>query len=333
MTKTPCSVIIFWLCIQLLQPQLIGAESTKYQTKQALSADSFVQKMTVSPEPDGPPSEIIENVEVDRQIVQFGGNFHLKPMETVESLVVIGGNSTIRGHVSGNVLVLKGNVEVRKGAQVLGKVTTVLGEIRGKKYLEESLHREINGWRLVPASAWLIMRPQEAWGMGRSPKFGWSVLAFIALTLIHIVVFAIFPKQINTMAQVIFHRPIGSTLLGMIVLIIIPCLTAVLVLSIIGIPLVLLFFSILLPMAIYGKTAIFLSMGNTMFSNQPKIVAVVAGYWIYFMATSIPHVDLPTFLVANTIGVGVCVRTIFAQKSGQTLPPFTRPQSLLDRHR
>ena len=212
-------------------------------------------------------------------------------------------------------------------------LTTVLGKIRGKEYLEESLHREINGWRLVPASAWLIMRPQEAWGMGRSAKFGWSVLAFIALTLIHIAVFAIFPQQMNNMAHVISHRPVGSTLLGLVFLIIIPCLTAALVLSIIGIPLVLLFFSVLLPMAIYGKTAIFLSMGNTIFSNQPKIVAVVAGYWIYFMATAIPRVDLPTFLVANTIGVGVCLRTMFGQKLGQTLSPFTRPQSLLDRRR
>ena len=277
-------------------------------------------------------SNIVGSVEASQQVVQIGGNYHLSPREAVESLVVIGGNLTLRGKVTNDVLVLKGNVEVQDGAEVLGSVTTVLGKIRGKEYLE-GIHREVNGWKFIPASAWLIMRPQEAWGMGKSAKFGWGVLTFIALTLVHITVYAVFPQRMNAMAHIISHRPIGSTLLGLIVLIVAPCLITVLVLSIIGIPFVVLFISILLPIAIYGKTAIFLSMGQTIFSNQPKVVAVVAGYWIYFMATSIPHVGLPMFLVANTIAVGICLRTVFGRKSGQSAPPFAHRNPLLDKYR
>ena len=169
--------------------------------------------------------------------------------------------------------------------------------------------------------------------MGKSAKFGWGVLVFIALTLVHITVYAVFPLRLNTMAHVISHRPIGSTLLGFVVLIVAPCLIAMLVLSIVGIPFVLLFISILLPIAIYGKTAVFLSMGQTIFSNQPKVVAVVAGYWIYFMATSIPHVGLPMFLAANAIAVGICLRTVFGQKSGQSAPRFAHRHPLLDKYR
>ncbi len=323
MANTLTVVLALWFCVQ---PQLVSAQTGETE----VSKPSANGERTVSSQPEIQPSGNTDSVEADRQIVQIGGTFYLKPMEIVESLVLIGGNSTIRGQVQGNILVLKGNVEVLKGAEVLGSITTIFGKINGKEHLEKGLHREINGWRLVPASASLIMRPQLAWGIEKSEKFGWAVLAFIGLTLIHVLIFAIFPQQMDTMAGVISHRPVGSTLIGLVVLIVIPSLTAVLVLSIIGIPLVLLLFSILMPMAIYGKTAIFLSMGNTIFSHQPRIVSVVAGYWIYFMATSIPRVDLVTFLVANTIGVGVCIRTMFGQKSGPRLSPFTRSQPFLD---
>ena len=337
MTKIAFSFIVLWCFLQLALPYSLPAQPTTAQpaedsTEKTLSLGTREEQPTDASESDSQPSKIVGSVEANQQVVQIGGNYRLSPREAVESLVVIGGNLTLRGKVTNDVLVLKGDVEVQDGAEVLGSVTTVLGKIRGKEYLE-GIHREVNGWRFIPASAWLIMRPQEAWGMGKSAKFGWGVLTFIALTLVHITVYAVFPQRMNTMAHVISHRPIGSTLLGLIVLIVAPCLITVLVLSIIGIPFVVLFISILLPIAIYGKTAIFLSMGQTIFSNQPRVVAVVAGYWIYFMATSIPHVGLPMFLVANTIAVGICLRTVFGRKSRETAPPFAHRHPLRDKYR
>ena len=337
MTKFPFLSFVLWFCLQLALPQPVPAQSTPAQPTEnsaetTQTRDDPGEKSTDDSDPDTQPSEIARSVDVNQQVVQIGGNYHLNPKEAVESLVVIGGNLTLRGKVSNDVLVLKGDVEVQEGAVVLGSVTTVLGKIRGKQYLE-GIHREVNGWKFIPASAWLIMRPQEAWGMGKSAKFGWGVLVFIALTLVHISVYAVFPQRMNTMAHVISHRPIGSTLLGLVVMIAAPSLITVLVLSIIGIPFVLLFVSILLPIAIYGKTAIFLSMGQTIFSHQPKVVAVIAGYWIYFMATSIPHVGLPMFLAANTIGVGICLRTVFGQRSGHSAPPFAHRNPILDKYR
>ena len=333
MTKFLFYFIVLSLCWQFSYPQPITAQSIEDSAEKNDSLDAPEQKPAKSPAADSPPSENVDAMEVNQQIVQIGGNYHLNPKETVESLVVIGGNLTLRGNVNKNVLVLRGDVEVREGAAVLGNVTTVLGKIRGKEHLGEGLHREVNGWRFIPASAWLIMRPQEAWGMGKSATFGWGVLAFIALTLTHVIVYAVFPQRLNTMAHLISHRPVGSTLIGVMVLVVAPCLIAVLVLSIIGIPFVVLFISILLPIAIYGKTAIFLSMGQTIFSHQPKVVAVVAGYWIYFMATSIPHIGLPMFLAANAIGVGICLRTMFGRKSGQSQPPYADRSPILDRYR
>ncbi len=337
MTKRPLLIIVLWLCLQLTLPHSVSAQSTTPQptegpAERTQPLDAREEKPANDSESDNQSSEITRSVKVNEQVVQLGGNYHLSPKEAVESLVVIGGNLTLRGKVSNDVLVLKGDVEVQEGAEILGSVTTVLGKIRGKQYLG-GIYREVNGWKFIPASAWLIMRPQEAWGMAKSAKFVWGVLVFMALTVVHITVYAVFPQRMNAMAHVISHRPIGSTLLGLAVLIGAPCLIAVLVLSIIGIPFVLLFISILLPIAIYGKTAIFLSMGQTIFSNQPKVVAVIAGYWIYFMATSIPHVGLPMFLAANTIAVGICLRTVFGLRSGERAAPLAHRHPLLDKYR
>ena len=337
MTKISFLFIVLLFSLQLAFPHSVPAQSTTPQpiedsAEKTQPLDTREDKPANNSKPDNQSSEITRSVEVNQQVVQIGGNYHLSPKEAVESLVVIGGNLTLRGKVNNDVLVLKGDVEVQEGAEILGSVTTVLGKIRGKQYLD-GIYREVNGWKFVPASAWLIMRPQEAWGMGKSAKFGWGVLVFIALTVVHITVYAVFPQRMNTMAHVISHRPIGSTLLGLVVLIAAPCFIAVLVLSIIGIPFVLLFISVLLPLAIYGKTAIFLSMGQTIFSNQPKVVAVIAGYWIYFMATSIPHVGLPMFLAANTIAVGICLRTVFGLRSEQSAAPFAHRHPLRDKYR
>lgn len=186
----------------------------------------------------------------------------------------------------------------------------ILGEIDVEAdKLENAI--EINGWRLLPESISLIMRPQETWGV----SFWWSVFSFAALAVIHIVLASSLSNQMANMADVVSHRAVGSTLLGAIVFLAVPCFVAVLVYSIIGIPLMLFFCSVLLPMAIYGKTAIFLSMGRAIFPNQSGVVAVVVGYMIYWMATQIPHLDWITFVVAGTIGIGVCIRTAFGQKS------------------
>ena len=86
-------------------------------------------------------------------------------------------------------------------------------------------------------------------------------MAFITLTLVHLLLVLIFPEQITNMASMISHRPIGSTFLGLMILIIVPYLSILLILSIAGIPFALLLSAILLPISIYGKTAIFLSIG------------------------------------------------------------------------
>lgn len=229
-------------------------------------------------------------------------------------------------------------LDIYDHAQILGKVTVVFGKIFGKMETDRTaeIYQEINSWRDVPAAIELMMHPQELWWETPKQKRFWGALTFVTVTLIHVLIVTIFPRQMDNMAYAISHHPIGSTLLGLILLIIVPYFTIILILSIIGIPLILFFFSVLLPMAIYGKTAIFLSIGNTIFPKRSNVVSVIAGYVIYWMATWIPPIKHLTFIIASAIGIALCLRTVFGQKSTQARkdlprPKYTSPKFLYDR--
>ena len=328
MTKAVYLVLILYLSLGTLTSHSVIAQ---IESSEANSDKQTEQPSPIGPVTSSPPRKATLSTDPEdvSRITQIGGRVNIATTEVVNDIILIAGDAKIQGRVKGYVFVFGGNVKIEQGAQIAGKVTVVLGEIAGKEGLRNSTkhetdaYEEINGLKLATAAASLMMEgiPKEVWGDRQYAWFGWELMTFITLTLIHLLLVLIFPQQINNMASTISHRPIGSTLLGLIVLIIVPYLSILLILSIAGIPFAMLLGAILLPIAIYGKTAIFLSIGGTIFPQQSNIVAVIIGYWIYRMATAIPYLSIPTFIIASTIGIGVSLRTLFGQKS-------TRPVNL-----
>ena len=326
MAKTKALILVLLLCLCSLFPQTVKAQNEQNLVQRDDSSKTGVpaQKMTLS----GPIPEAMETSGTEQRIVRIG-DFHLKAGETVGDVIVIGGTAQIQGTVIGDILVLKGNVEIKPEATVKGKLTVVVGTIFGRHLLKGNvlgdnqrgqtteLYREINGLQLAPVLISLIMRPQKIWELDKQTSFLWRLLTFAALMSVHILLVTAFPEQMNNMANLVTHRPIGNALFGILMLVVIPCLMVVLVFSIIGIPLMLFFAAILLGMAIYGKTAIFLSMGKAIFWKQSNLVGVIVGYLIYGMAISTPihHIDWVILALASTIGIGVCTRGMFGQRS------------------
>ena len=321
MRKIVYLALILYLSLGTLTSHSVIAqiEGSEINSDEQAEQPSPIEPVKASPPKKATLSTDPEDVS---RIVQMGGRVNIAKTEVVNDIILIAGDAKIQGRVKGYVFLFGGNVKIDPGAQITGKVTVVLGEIIGKESLrnntkhETDVYEEINGLKLATTAASLMMEgiPKEVWGDRQYAWFGWELMTFITLTLIHLLLVLIFPQQINNMASTISHRPIGSTLLGLIVLIIVPYLSILLILSIAGIPFAMLLGALLLPIAIYGKTAIFLSIGGTIFPQQSNVVAVVAGYWIYRMATVIPYLSIPTFIIASTIGIGVSLRTLFGQK-------------------
>ena len=314
-------LIILYLSLGTLTSHSVIAQTEGSQTDPPQQTEQHNPKQT-----DGASAPRKATLSTDPEdisrIVQIGGRVNLETTEIVNDIILVAGDAKIQGRVKGYIFVFGGNVEFIQGAQVEGKVTVVQGKITGKEGLQNNTkhgpdsYREINGFKLVAAAATLMMQgmPKEVWGKRQYAWFGWELMTFITLTLIHLILVLVFPQQMHDMASTISQRPIGSSFLGLIILIIVPYLSVLLILSIAGIPLALLLGAILLPIAIYGKTAIFLSIGGTIFPQRSNVVAVVVGYWVYRMATIIPYLSIPTFIIASTIGIGVSLRTMFGQK-------------------
>ena len=335
MTKAVHLVIILYLSLGTLTSHSVTAQLAGSET------DSPNQVVPSNPVQHGTSSAprkatLSTDPEDISRIVQIGGRVNLTITEIVNDIILVAGDAKIQGHVKGYIFVFGGNVEIIQGARIDGKITVVLGEIINKEGLRNNSehgpdsYQEINGFKLATAATSLMMAgiPKEVWGDRQYMWFGWELMTFITLTLVHLLLVLIFPQQITNMASTISQRPIGGMLLGLIVLIIVPYLSILLILSLAGIPFALLLSALLLPIAIYGKTAIFLSIGSTIFPQQSNIVAVVVGYWIYRMATVIPYLSIPTFIIASTIGIGISLRTVFGQKPIQPAKIQQRDYSL-----
>jgi len=142
----------------------------------------------------------------------------------------------------------------------------------------------------------------------------------------YLLIVVVLSQPINEVSALFARRPIGSILFGILMLVIIPLLLTLLTLSIIGVPFMLLTLSLLVPLAICGKAAIFLTLGSTLFSGRWRPLAVIFGYTLYFMATSLPYIDWVAFLFVNNIGIGLCllsgIRLIRSQERRRNITPF-----------
>ena len=340
MTKAVYLILVLYLSLGTLAPYSVTAQIDGSEPN---SDKQSAQPTSVQPDESSTPRKATLSTDPEdiSRIVQIGGRVNLESTEVVNDIILVAGDAKIHGRVKGYVFVFGGNVKIEKGAQIAGKVTVVLGEIIGKEGLQENAdhgadaYQEINGFKLATAAASLMMEgmPKEIWGDRQYAWFGWELMTFITLTLVHMLLVLIFPEQITNMASTISHRPVGSTFLGLMILIIVPYLSVLLILSIAGIPFALLLSAILLPIAIYGKTAIFLSIGGTIFPQRSSVVAVIVGYWIYRMATVVPYLSIPTFVIASTIGIGVSFRTLFGQKPIRPTNSQRREYAPLNYHR
>ena len=240
------------------------------------------------------------------RILKVVNDYELAADETLTTLVIIAGNVELQGRVTGSVLIIGGDIELTPASQVNGTLHViggrVDGDIKGVANLQVS-----NGWQMVTAAVHFVMHPHIFWGISNQANFRLTFVKFGLFLVMYLLIVALFPKPINAVSELFGQRPIGSIIFGILTLVMIPLLLAVLTLSIVGVPFMLLVLSLLIPLSIFGKAAIFLTLGSTLFSGRWKPLAVIFSYTLYFMATSLPYIDWVTFLIVNTIGIGLCL--------------------------
>ena len=241
-----------------------------------------------------------------RRIFKIINDYQLAESEVLTTLVIIAADVKLQGQVTGNVLVIGGDVQLSAEAQVNGTLHIIGGEITGDTQGAPNLQVS-NDWQLVPTAVHLAMYPHSFWGISKQANFRLTLIKLGLSLLMYLLIVAVLSKPINEISELFSRRPISSILFGILMLLMIPFLLAVLTLSIIGVPFMLLSLSLLVPLAIFGKAAIFLTLGSTLFSGRWRPLAVIFGYLLYFMATSVPYIDWAAFLIVNSIAIGLCL--------------------------
>ncbi len=257
-------------------------------------------------EPPDTPDPALPKWRGERRFFKIVNDYLLEADEVLTTLVLLAGNASIQGTVTGNVLVIGGDVDIAPGAEIKGMLQVIGGQIYGN--LESVEHFNVsNGWRIAPAAAQLLMHPHTIWDIKKHRNFRLTAMKFGILLLTYLLIAIAFPRPINAISAMLTNRPIGSILFGLLMFVVVPVVSWVLILSIVGFPFLLLGIFLLVPLALCGKTAIFYTLGSTLLAGRLRPLAVIFGFIPYFMATEIPHVDWVTFLVFNGVGIGICI--------------------------
>ena len=166
------------------EPPTITQEETEQETED-VSPDTILEEHAVESDMTDPP-HVPKEVEVEkpiekpdtnppqwqgrRRMFKIVNDFLLKPDETLTTLVLIAGDATIQGTVTGNVLVIGGNVELNQGGQVQGLLQVIGGQVNGNIESIENV-RISNHWQIAPAVAHLLMHPHTVWDINKHRRF------------------------------------------------------------------------------------------------------------------------------------------------------------------
>lgn len=288
--------------------------------------DTSTQQSDVAASENGEPTDEghTQRKEI-RRIFKIINDYQLAEGEVLTTLVIIAANARLQGQVTGNVLIIGGDVQLSPEAQVNGTLHIIGGAITGNTQGIGNLQVS-NDWHLVPAAVHLVMHPHTFWGISKQANFRLTLIKFGFSLLMYLLIVVVLSKPINEISELFARRPIGSIFFGILMLVMIPLLLAVLTLSIVGVPFMLLTLSLLVPFALCGKAAIFLTLGSTLFSGRWRPLAVIFGYILYFMATSVPYINWAAFLIVNSIAIGLCllsgIRMIRSQEPRRNISPL-----------
>jgi hypothetical protein len=191
----------------------------------------------------GQSLEVKENETVDSAVV-FGGNLTVKG-HVEEDAIAFGGNLDIYGHVEGDAHAFGGNVILHRGASVEGDVSAIGGTVLRKEGARvEGRTESFGGGNIgalvasevkdsLKAELPAIEKASKRHDGGGIPGF---ILRFAALFGLGFLGQLFFPARMKELSAEITRQPLKSGLTGLLGAIAMVPITAVLAITLIGIP-------------------------------------------------------------------------------------------------
>lgn len=281
----------------------------------------------------------VTNAQIADNVSVFGGNLTLDNQTTVGgTLVVGGGNAVSQAEVGRNVVggagaltidnKVGGDIEVGAGQLTLGSQADVGGKVTYASEEEASIAAgaSIAGEvkQILPQAAGALrdFDPGAARGFLRGVNFGVKLWLYLSALLVGIVTLYLFRKESQAVAENILAKPLASLGWGVVVLIVTVPVLALLLMTVIGIPLALILLGLYLLMIYLTKVFVGLLFGQVLFSyfdrKQANLYAVLAvGLAVYYLLTAIPFLGFFVATAAVIFGLGglfICKKAWLAER-------------------
>jgi hypothetical protein len=174
----------------------------------------------------------------------FGGDIHVRAEERVRSVVAFGGDVTIAGEVVEGVTAYGGDVEVREGAIVRGDLVATGGdihvrrggEVRGRTIATGGEIDVEDGATVEHAPLTTPRASRAIEGHGAIREIFSSAVKHTLLFLLGLLLLGVFRERHASLARVMVERPTRTVLVGFLGMLGAVLLTAVLLITLIGIP-------------------------------------------------------------------------------------------------
>lgn len=240
-------------------------------------------------------------------IVKIGGDITIAEGNKIKNAVVVGGQVTVRGMVTGHVLSIGGSVVLTKTAQVEGNVISIGGIIvMGKGARVKGSLSEINTSDLSSSLASALNEDWEGWS--------WifaiiSLLVFVAIFLIALLLVTLLPQPVRLVADTVKDAPFKVFLWGSVVLVSVVPLAVLLTISVLGIVLIPLEIFIVVCAALIGFIAVTQLVGEKLFAlfkkrDQSVMADIFWGLALLWFIGWIPHIGWMIKVLAVVLGLG-----------------------------
>jgi hypothetical protein len=283
----------------------------------------------------GQSLEVKSSEEVDNAVV-YGGNLTVRG-RVEEDAVVFGGNLEIHGVVEGDAHAFGGNVVLHEGAAVEGDVSAIGGTvIRADGTLVEGSTESFSGGSIGTLVAGEIKNslkqsfghaerteePQVAAHVKeRAQNLDGGIVGFIlrfaALFGLGFLGQMFFPARMKELSTEITSQPVKSALTGLLGFVALIPITAVLAITLIGIPVAVLLWLVVPVVVALGLAVLASEIGlkvPVMRGRKTQAAVLALGLLILLTVGSIPGIGAVVLALSTLVAFGAIIRTRFGQR-------------------
>ncbi len=264
-----------------------------------------------------------------KNIFKIGGDVTVERDQTIDTVIDIGGQVTVQGLVEHNVIVVGGSAVLTNESVVRGDVVCVGGVIvKGNDAQVFGDITEINSANISTAFSSALRGEMEGWSL----IFNIISLCFFAVIfIIALLMTLLIPRPLIAVAREIQSYKVKSFFWGLAASLMMVPFFMLLVISIIGITLIPLVFTLLLLAFILGYIAAGKIVGNYILVNISRrpskslASATILGLILLWLIGWIPYVGLLVKFFALTFGLGGVFLAIFNRRWQSIVPPPSSP--------